>query len=85
LWCYAYTSYNQSSTIDDAATLIPDYERCAATPGTDINECKRAWGSLHTGGTIQFIRCDGSGTDISPDIDLALFCAMGSIQGEDPR
>jgi prepilin-type N-terminal cleavage/methylation domain-containing protein len=86
MWAYAYTSYNLSGTIHDAATLVPDFERCCSNPGTDcVGNCKRGWGSLHAGNIIQFVRCDGSGADISPDIDLPIFCAMGTIQGEDPR
>ncbi len=84
MWAYGYTSYNQSSTIDNGLTLIPNYDDCTARHDDD-NECKRAWGSLHATNIIQFVRCDGSGTDISPDIDLPLFCAMGTIQAEDPR
>jgi hypothetical protein len=84
MWAYGYTSYNQSSTIDAGQTLIPDYNRCVSTH-TDEHECKRAWGSLHAANIIQFVRCDGSGAQVTPEIDLAAWCAMGTIQAEDPR
>ncbi len=82
MWAYAYTSYNQSSTIRESRTLIPNYAQCETIPGAD-HTCKRAWGSLHAGGIIQFARCDGSGVGISPDIDLVLFASLGTIQGEE--
>jgi prepilin-type N-terminal cleavage/methylation domain-containing protein len=83
MWAYGYTSYNQSSTIKHASTLIPDYARCVTFPGADIDDCKRAFGSLHAANSIQAVRCDGSGAAISPDIDLDLWGSLGTIQGEE--
>jgi prepilin-type N-terminal cleavage/methylation domain-containing protein len=82
MWAYGYTSYNKSSTIRESRTLIPDYEKCEAIPGAD-HTCKRAWGSLHSGNILQFVRCDGSVLGISQDIDLLLFASLGTIQGEE--
>jgi hypothetical protein len=85
MWAYGYTSYNQSSAIDDSRTLIPDYLKCGPNPGlgADIDDCKRAWGSLHAGNIIQFAKCDGSVTQISQDIDPKVFISLGTIQGEE--
>jgi prepilin-type N-terminal cleavage/methylation domain-containing protein len=83
MWVYAYTSYNQSSVIKHPSALIPDYARCVTIPGADIDDCKRAFGSLHSSGSIQFVRCDGSGAAVSPEIDLDLWGALGTIQGEE--
>jgi prepilin-type N-terminal cleavage/methylation domain-containing protein len=81
LWSYPYTSYNQSSAFPESRTLLPDYKRCQDIGGGGEHTCKRAWGSLHTGGGIVFGRCDGSVGIIDPDIDMTVFCAAATIQG----
>lgn len=78
-WAYAYTSYNQSSTFVESRTLIPDYERCVAIGGGGIHTCKRAWGSLHASGVIQFVFGDGSVRGVHPDVDINAFALWGSI------
>jgi len=85
LWAYAYTSYNISDvTIAQSRTLIPDFVDCRNTPpnpGRD-NQCKRAWGSFHTGGLINFAMADGSVRQISPNIDMiTVFPSLGTISG----
>jgi prepilin-type N-terminal cleavage/methylation domain-containing protein/prepilin-type processing-associated H-X9-DG protein len=83
-WAYAYTSYNQSSvTIGQARTLLPDFDQCVATGGLGgSNVCKRGWGSLHSGGRINFVMCDGSVRSISPSIDVnRVLPAMATIAG----
>jgi hypothetical protein len=82
LWCYAYTSYSQSSGIKRPWTLHTDYNACVPLDGGQHN-CKRSWGSLHSGGGIQFVRCDGSLTVVSQDVDLDLLVSMTTIQGEE--
>ena len=84
-WAYAYTSYNLSViTIAQSRTLMPDFALCTATPPTTngSNQCKRAWGSFHTGGMLNFALADGSVRTISPNIDVnTVFPALGSIAG----
>lgn len=82
-WSYAYTSYNQSSGMPESRTLIPDYDQCFAIPGPCVDSCKRAWGSLHAGEIIMTLFCDGSVRGISPDIDIDVFVASSTIQGDD--
>jgi prepilin-type N-terminal cleavage/methylation domain-containing protein/prepilin-type processing-associated H-X9-DG protein len=82
-WAYAYTSYNESCvTFAQSRTLIPDFDLCVNTaPGGD-NQCKRAWGSFHTGGLLNFAMCDGSVRGISPNVDMNyLLPALASIAG----
>jgi prepilin-type N-terminal cleavage/methylation domain-containing protein/prepilin-type processing-associated H-X9-DG protein len=83
LWAYAYTSYNLSAvTIGQSRTLIADFDVCAATPPTTNgnNQCKRAWGSLHSGGTLNFAFCDGSVRTIPKNVDMNFVLpALGSI------
>jgi prepilin-type processing-associated H-X9-DG protein len=82
-WAYAYTSYNTSCvTYAQSRTLISDYARCvAAAPGGD-NQCKRAWGSFHAAGNLNFVMCDGSVRSISPNIDMNLVMpSLATIAG----
>lgn len=85
LWAYAYTSYNQSSGIPESRTLIPDYEACSTFPGDSScqDNCKRAWGSFHAGGIFQNVFCDGAVRSISEDVDIAVFVASSTIQGQE--
>jgi prepilin-type N-terminal cleavage/methylation domain-containing protein/prepilin-type processing-associated H-X9-DG protein len=79
-WAYAYTSYNQSSAHPESRTLIADYEKCIKLANTSPDfRCPRAFGTLHTGGIIQFAFCDGSVRPVSPDVDPQLFLAASSI------
>jgi hypothetical protein len=78
-WAYAYTSFALSSATPESRTLIADYLRCASLG--DSNVCKRAWGSMHSGGQINFVRCDGSIYNFGPNIDLNAFTAMSTIAG----
>jgi prepilin-type N-terminal cleavage/methylation domain-containing protein len=83
MWCYAYTSYNQSSAHPAKPWMLhTDYNACVPQDGGNHN-CKRSWGSLHTGQIIQFVRCDGSGASISMNIDMRLFAAMATTAGEE--
>jgi prepilin-type N-terminal cleavage/methylation domain-containing protein len=81
LWSYPYTSYNQSSAFPESRTLLPDYNRCLEIGGLGEHTCKRAWGSLHSGGGIVFARCDGSVGIVDPNIDMTVFSAAATIQG----
>jgi prepilin-type processing-associated H-X9-DG protein len=70
-WAYAYTSYNESCvTFAQSRTLINDFNLCKATaPGGD-NQCKRAWGSFHTNGILNFALCDGSVRSINTSVNM---------------
>src|SRR5262249_49055888 len=81
-WAYTYTSYNQSAAILPPQTrqMLPDYNKCVSIGGAfGTNPCKRGWGSLHTGGVINFVFADGSVRSISPSIDMNLFAALATI------
>lgn len=83
LWCYAYTSYNQSSVNPTRPWMIhTDYNACVPLDGGNHN-CKRSWGSLHSGGVMEFARCDGSVVNISMNIDMRLFAALATTAGEE--
>jgi prepilin-type N-terminal cleavage/methylation domain-containing protein/prepilin-type processing-associated H-X9-DG protein len=82
-WAFAYTSYNQSLVSFNAPwTLQASFAGCAATPNpSGSNQCKRAWGSLHTGG-LNFAFCDGSVHTISRSVDMInVLPALATIAG----
>jgi prepilin-type N-terminal cleavage/methylation domain-containing protein/prepilin-type processing-associated H-X9-DG protein len=85
-WAYSYTSYNQSLVTFNAPwTLQADFVACAATPPplnfSGSNQCKRAWGSFHTGG-LNFAFCDGSVHTISRNVDMIyVLPALATIAG----
>ncbi len=78
-WAYAYTSFALSVMTPESRTLIPDYDLCVAQG--DSNPCKRAWGSFHNGGILQFVRADGSVNPVPPTIDMTVFAALSTIAG----
>jgi prepilin-type N-terminal cleavage/methylation domain-containing protein/prepilin-type processing-associated H-X9-DG protein len=87
-WAYAYTSYNQSLvSFAQPWTLLPDFAACA-TAGTAYNstsannQCKRAWGSFHANGNLNFAFCDGSVHTISTNVDMVnVLPALATIDG----
>jgi prepilin-type N-terminal cleavage/methylation domain-containing protein/prepilin-type processing-associated H-X9-DG protein len=82
-WAYAYTSYNESCvTFAQSRTLLPDFDLCVKTPPGGSNQCKRAWGSLHTGYMLNFLMCDGSVRGISSSVDMiTVLPGLATIQG----
>jgi prepilin-type N-terminal cleavage/methylation domain-containing protein len=79
MWGYAYTSYALSGATPESRTLLGDWNKCVAQG--DGNPCKRAWGTLHAGGIIQFLKCDGSVASISPNISMTTFISLSTIAG----
>ena len=80
-WGYTYTSYVLSCATPEARTLIADYDKCRSQGNS--NPCKRAFGSFHAGGVVNFLKADGSVGNISPNIDLGIYTALASIQGNE--
>lgn len=80
-WAYTYTSYNKSEVVPETRTMFSDYDRCVQFG--DSNPCKRAWGTAHTNGGIQFAFSDGHVSNISPSIDMQAFAAAASINGQE--
>jgi prepilin-type processing-associated H-X9-DG protein len=83
-WAYAYDCYNEGVvTYGQPRTLLNDYTLCLNTaPGGD-NQCKRGFGSFHSGGLIvNFALCDGSVRAISTSVDMNVVPpAMATIAG----
>jgi prepilin-type N-terminal cleavage/methylation domain-containing protein len=84
MWGYGYTSYNASDATKQVRSNIPDYDKCRATPGVGAEHiCKRGFGSLHVGNSLQTLMADGGVTSVSADIDLNIWAAAATIQGEE--
>jgi prepilin-type N-terminal cleavage/methylation domain-containing protein/prepilin-type processing-associated H-X9-DG protein len=84
-WAYAYTSYNESVvTFAQSRTLLADYDLCVNTAPFGNNQCKRAWGSFHSAGLMNFALADGSVRTISPNVDVNfLLPALATIAGRE--
>jgi prepilin-type processing-associated H-X9-DG protein len=78
-WGFTYTSFVLSVATPEARNLIADYQKCASQG--DSNPCKRAFGSLHAGGAINFLLTDGSVRYLSPNVDMTTYTGLATIQG----
>jgi type II secretory pathway pseudopilin PulG len=85
-WGLSHRNFNLSFFVVEGATRISDFEACSNALGGEgaIYTCKRAFGSFHAGGMINFARCDGGVTTIQPDIDGFVYEAMGTVAREEP-
>jgi hypothetical protein len=83
-WARGYTSYSMSSAVPgQPRCLIGDYDRCDAIGGTGgINPCKRAFGSQHAAGVMNFLQSDGSVRVVRATIDTnTVFPALCTMAG----
>jgi hypothetical protein len=78
-WAFSYTSFALSCATPESRTLVADYDLCARQG--DSNPCKRAFGAFHAGGVIQFLKCDGSVSPISPTINTTTYANLSTIAG----
>ena len=79
-WAYTYTSYNKSEVVPTPFAMFSNYERCNAS-GINGNICKRAWGTAHVNGGIQFVFVDGHVSTFNQGDDVFVFAAQASIAG----
>ncbi|MCA9131261.1 MAG: DUF1559 domain-containing protein [Planctomycetales bacterium] len=78
-WAYSYTSFALSCMTPESRTLIPDYDLCVSQG--DSNPCKRAFASLHAGGSINFVRADGSVNPLQTSVDMNVYAALSTVAG----
>jgi prepilin-type N-terminal cleavage/methylation domain-containing protein/prepilin-type processing-associated H-X9-DG protein len=78
-WADSFNLYSKGASWPYSITMIPDYDGCAAK--VNANYCKYGWGSLHTGGGINFLFGDGHVRSISPNIDMNTFMALSTVAG----
>jgi prepilin-type N-terminal cleavage/methylation domain-containing protein/prepilin-type processing-associated H-X9-DG protein len=80
-WASAHTYNSLSSPQLESYTRQPDYDACIQASGDQFWQCNRSFASMHSGGGINFVMCDGSVRSISPNIDGTLFQALGTVAG----
>ena len=73
---------------------IPDTTYCATPPvsrgdtvtvggGGDQNLCFRTFTTVHAGGAVQFVYCDGSVRSVPDGVDGDVYLSLGTIAGEE--
>ena len=82
-WADTFNLYNSGAAYlgINGIYLQPDYETCANFHGYNANYCKYGWGSLHTGGMINFLFGDGHVRPVPDSIDLNVFAYLATIAG----
>jgi prepilin-type N-terminal cleavage/methylation domain-containing protein/prepilin-type processing-associated H-X9-DG protein len=82
-WADSFNLYSSGATYPAIPGgnlyLQPDYDACQAK--INANYCKYGWGSLHSGGNINFLWGDGHVSAIPSTIDLNVFIALSTIAG----
>jgi len=82
-WAASFNLYSLSIGYTTTASLLNDYTACVTSlNGADAAPCKYGWGSFHAAG-INFLMCDGHVTTINPNIDMTIFQALCTIQGDE--
>ncbi|WP_437222845.1 DUF1559 domain-containing protein [Planctomicrobium sp. SH661] len=85
-WGSAENFATLSSTQLESYTRLGDYDACNAPFGganPQLSQCRRAFGSAHSGNGINFLLCDGSVRSISSFVDGTLFVGLGTISGNE--
>jgi prepilin-type N-terminal cleavage/methylation domain-containing protein/prepilin-type processing-associated H-X9-DG protein len=82
-WADTFNLYNSGAAYLGINTIYlqPDYDACANLHGYNSNYCKYGWGSLHTGGMINFLFGDGHVRPIPSSVDNNVFAALATIAG----
>ncbi len=87
-WAYSYFEWSLSAVSRDGAggpapyTLRASFDDCAAREqNIDKSACKRGWGSLHPGGGVNFLYCDGSVRWVGRSVDMRVLEAQATIAG----
>jgi prepilin-type processing-associated H-X9-DG protein len=82
-WASTFNFYNTGAAQPlFSQALLPDYNLCTSLVGAaNANYCKCGWGSLHSGGQINFVFGDGSVHGISQNISMPVFVDLSTIAG----
>ncbi len=78
-WASSRSFHNLGAPQPESLHRWPDYDKCMQTTGNQHFRCDRNYASLHAGGQIQFVMCDGSVRGINANIDGAVYVAMSTI------
>jgi prepilin-type N-terminal cleavage/methylation domain-containing protein len=83
LWAYSYAYYSLSAATPQDRVRFGDFDQCVAAGGLGGQlPCERGWGSNHGDGQ-NFVRCDGSVTFLTNDLDSELFAELSTIAGNE--
>jgi prepilin-type N-terminal cleavage/methylation domain-containing protein/prepilin-type processing-associated H-X9-DG protein len=81
-WGNSFNLYTLGGVYANSASLLADYNACVTILAPlDPAPCKYGWGSFHTGGTINFVFCDGHVRQIDPSINTSVLAALATIAG----
>ncbi|MEX0866424.1 MAG: DUF1559 domain-containing protein [Pirellulales bacterium] len=80
-WASTHSFHNLGAPQPESLHRWPDYDRCMQFTGNQHFRCDRNFASLHAGGQIQFVFCDGSVRGINPNIDGVVYTGMATITG----
>ncbi len=90
-WAYSYWEWSLSAVSQDGAggpapyILGSSYEACVAREqNVSQSACKRGWGSLHPGGGVNFLYCDGAVRWVERSVDMRVLEAQATIAGGEP-
>ncbi len=84
-WACSFNLYNSGMAQPlFSQALMADYNQCVTLVGSaNANYCKYGWGSLHGGGTINFLFGDGSVHGITTNINMTIFSGLSTIAGSE--
>jgi hypothetical protein len=83
LWASTHSFHNLGSPQRESYTRISDYDRCLQLNGNRWWQCDRSFASMHGGGIIQFVLCDGSVRSFGQNVEGTLFESLATIAGDE--
>lgn len=83
-WGSTHSYHNLGCPQPESFTRHTDYDTCMQLTGNRHWLCDRAFGSLHSGGSMNFALCDGSARALSMNIDGRVFESLATVAGGEP-
>ena len=83
-WGSTHSYHNLGCPQPESFTRHADYDKCMELTGNRHWLCDRAYGSLHSGGIMNFALCDGSVRALSMNIDGHVFESLATVAGGEP-
>lgn len=86
VWGSGFRYHSKAHMVRGSLFRIPDLDQCSQLASQIYDDtgsflCFRTFASLHAGGIINFVSCDGSVLAVSEDIDDEVYLNYGSIGG----
>jgi len=83
-WGSTHSYHNLGCPQRESFTRHTNYDKCMELTGNRHWLCNRAYGSLHSGGSMNFALCDGAVQTLSADIDGDVFESLATVNGGEP-